>query len=170
MSTIEADKTARRGGRLWFPLSLCLIALLILSLSLNLYYYAAYIGAEQRYARLLSESRRIISVDLLIEFSNGTRIWHNSTSVPIGWTLFNLTIVTTGGRVEYQTAYGSAFITSISGVSGSGPFYWLWYSWNSTSGEWASGMSGADQYVLLDGDTLAWYLADTSRYPNIPKP
>lgn len=150
-------------------MSLCLIALLVLSVSLNLYYYEAYIDAEQRYARLLSE-KKVISVDLLIEFNNGTRIWHNDTSVPIGWTLFNLTIVTTGGRVEYQAAYGSAFITSIDGVGGSGPYYWLWYSWNSTAGDWASGMSGADQHVLLDGETLAWYLADTSKYPDIPKP
>jgi len=170
MSKVEAEKIPRGDGRPWFLLSLCLIALLIPSLSLNIYYYEAYTSSEQRYARLLSERRKIISVDLLIEFSNGTRIWHNDTLVPIGWTLFNLTIVTTGGRVEYQTAYGSAFITGIGGVSGSGPFFWLWYSWNFTSGDWEPGMSGADQYVLLDGDTLAWYLADTSKYPNIPKP
>ena len=170
MSKVEPGRAHERGGRPWLTLSLCLIALLILSLNLNLYYYEAYTDSEQRYARLLSEDRKIISVNLLIEFNNGTRIWHNETLVPIGWTLFNLTIVTTGGRVEYQIAYGSAFITSISGVSRSGPLFWLWYSWNSTSGGWASGMSGADQYVLLNGDTLAWYLADTSKYPEIPKP
>jgi hypothetical protein len=165
-----SNKSPKSGGRPWTPLSLCLIALLILSLGLNLYYYEAYISSEQRYARLLAESRKIISVDLLIEFNNGTRIWHNGTSVLTGWTLLNLTIVTTAGMVEYRTSYGSAFITGIYGVKGSGALYWLWYSWNSTARDWASGMSGADQYVLQEGDILAWYLADTSNYPHLPKP
>jgi len=171
MPEVGIKNAPGRRGRTWFLLSLCLIALLILSTSLNLYYYSAYTSSEQRYARLFSEMRDIThTVNLLIEFSNGTRIWYNDTLVPIGWTLFNLTLKTTGGRIEYQAAYGSVFITSINGIKGSGAFFWLWYSWDSTSKDWVSGMSGSDQYVLREGDILAWYLVDTSNYPNIPKP
>jgi hypothetical protein len=169
-SSVPRRKVGQRE-RLWFFVSLGLIALLVVSTSSTFYYYSAYTNSEQRYTRLVSDLRKIAnSVNLLIEFSNGTKVWHNDTFVPIGWSLFNLTLAAVDGEVEYQTMYGSVFVTGIGGVKGSGALFWLWYSWNSTSHDWDSAMIGPDQYVLHDGDTLAWYLADTSKYPNIPKP
>ncbi|MGQ9515042.1 MAG: DUF4430 domain-containing protein [Thermoproteota archaeon] len=154
----------------WFITSLFLIVMLVISASFALYYYSAYKSLEQSYTRILSELEELTySTNLLVEFSNGTKIWYNGTLVPIGSSLFNLTTRTVGD-LEYQTMYGSVFITSIMGERNSGNFFWLWYLWNSSTNDWVLGMVGSDQYILHDGDTLAWYFADISSYPSISKP
>jgi hypothetical protein len=144
--------------------------MLVISTSLALYYYSAYKDLEQNYARLLSDLEKVTcSTNLLVKFGNGTKVWYNGTLVPIGSSLFNLTLRAVG-KVEYQTMYGSVIITSIMGERNSGNFFWLWYLWNSSSNDWVLGMVGAEQYILHEGDTLAWYFADTSNYPSVPKP
>jgi len=162
--------SSKKSSNPWFISTLALIAMLVMSVSVAFYYYSAYNNLEQNYNRLLSDLREVTnSVNLLVEFNNGTKVWYNGTLVPIGWSLFNLTLRAIG-EVEYQTIYGSVLITEIMGKRSSGSFFWLWYSWNSSSKDWDLGMVGADQYVLHEGDTLAWYLVDTSDFPNVPKP
>ncbi|MBO3804217.1 MAG: hypothetical protein JTT11_10205 [Candidatus Brockarchaeota archaeon] len=154
----------------WFVSSLCLAATLVISLGLVLHYYMAYTTLEQDYAHLLSDLRGLTySVNLLVEFSNGTKAWYNGTLVPIGWSLFNMTLRTVG-EVEYQTMYGSVVVTGIMGERSSGSLFWLWYSWDQSAKDWVLGNVGADQYILREGDTVAWYLADASDFPNVPKP
>lgn len=121
---------------------------------------------------MLGESIEPITlrVSLLVKYDNGTKVWFNNTLVPVGWSLFNLTLHATKGNVEYQASYFGLFVTSINNVKQYGSNYWLWYRWDPESQDWTLGETGADSYMLRRNDVLAWYLADTSKYPNIDKP
>jgi hypothetical protein len=78
--------------------------------------------AEQRYKDTLSSLNDIsYKVNILIKYSNGTKTWHNQTIIPIGWSLFNATLKVTGGKVEGSWSSFGVFVTSINGVSGTGP-------------------------------------------------
>lgn len=106
-----------------------------------------------------------LKVSLLVKYDNGTKRWFNNTLVPIGWTLFNLTLYALGGNVDYQSYPFGVFITGISGVKQHGNHYWFWYRWDPETRDWVIGETGADSYVLKRDDVLAWYLADTSSWP-----
>lgn len=106
-----------------------------------------------------------LRASLLVKYDNGTEEWFNSTLVPVGWTLFNLTLYALGGRVDYQVHPFGVFVTGINGVNQHGDYYWFWYRWDPEARDWTLGETGADSYILKRGDVLAWYLADTSSWP-----
>ncbi len=106
-----------------------------------------------------------LKVSLLVKYDNGTERWFNNTLVPVGWTLFNLTLYALGGNVDYQAYPFGVFVTGISGVNQHGNYYWFWYRWDPETRDWVLGETGADTYVLKRDDVLAWYLADTSSWP-----
>ncbi len=152
-------------------MSMILLAVVVLSSAVTLYYYQGYVTLAKEYSDTVTRLKDIsYNVNILIKYGNGTKAWHNRTFVPIGWALFNATLKVTNGMVDYTTLFGSPFITAINGVKGGGSRFWMWYVWNSTSATWQLGEVGADQHILRDGETVAWYLVDTSTYPNLPKP
>ncbi|MBO3808589.1 MAG: hypothetical protein FGF50_03235 [Candidatus Brockarchaeota archaeon] len=105
-----------------------------------------------------------LRVSLLVKY-DGTERWFNNTLVPVGWTLFNLTLYALGGNVDYQAYPFGVFVTGIGGVNQHGNHYWFWYRWDPETRDWVLGETGADAYVLKHGDVLAWYLVDTSSWP-----
>ncbi|MGC8831415.1 MAG: hypothetical protein ACP5PQ_02390, partial [Thermoproteota archaeon] len=111
-----------------------------------------------------------LRVSLLVKYDNGTETWFNNTVIPIGWTLLNLTAYDLKGRVDYEVYSFGISVTGINGVSQHENYYWLWYKWNPEEHDWVMGETGPDAYLLKNGDVLAWYLADVSKYPNIDKP
>ncbi|MEM2940462.1 MAG: hypothetical protein QW304_02800 [Thermoproteota archaeon] len=111
-----------------------------------------------------------LRVSLLVKYDNGTETWFNNTVVPVGWTLLNLTAYDLKGRVDYEVYSFGTSVTGINGVSQHENYYWLWYKWNPEEQDWVVGETGPDAYILKNGDVLAWYLADVSKYPNIDKP
>ncbi|MGB9718475.1 MAG: hypothetical protein ACPL4E_08565 [Thermoproteota archaeon] len=106
-----------------------------------------------------------LRVSLLVKYDNDTGVWFNNTLVPVGWTLFNLTLYALGGKVDYQVHPFGVFVTGINGVSQHGSHYWFWYRWDHETRDWILGETGADSYVLRRNDVLAWYLADASSWP-----
>ena len=161
----------RREKNVWFLISLCLLVIAVLNASVTVYYYQGYVNMEKQYKDITTKLKDVsYTVNILIKYDNGTKTWHNQTLVPIGWSLFNVTLKVTVGKVEYSTAYGSPFITAINGVKGSYPYTWMWYLWNATSTTWKLGETGADAYMLRESDVVAWYLVDVSNYPNLPEP
>jgi hypothetical protein len=111
-----------------------------------------------------------LRVSLLVKYDNGTKTWFNNTVVPVGWTLLNLTAYDLKGMIDYEVYTFGVSITGINGVSQHETYYWIWYKWNPEAQDWTPGETGPDTYLLKDGDILAWYLADVSKYPNIDKP
>ena len=151
---------------LWFAVSLFLIGTTIIASSFSVYYYLLYSDAKEQYEQTLSSLRSsTYEVNIMVEFANGTRIWHNNTVIPIGWSLFNATLKITNGNLKYILFYGAPAMTSILGTDAQGSRSWIWWSWNFTEGDWQLGEVGASAFILKDGSTFAWYLADTSTWP-----
>ncbi|MEM2088945.1 MAG: hypothetical protein QXF52_09820 [Thermoproteota archaeon] len=111
-----------------------------------------------------------LRVSLLVKYDNGTKNWFNNTVVPVGWTLLNLTAYNLNGRINYETYSFGVSVTGLNGVGQHESYYWIWYKWNPEEQDWVMGETGPDAYLLKNGDVLAWYLADISKYPNIDKP
>jgi hypothetical protein len=174
--TLGSNEGKKRN--IWFITSLLLIIIVIVNAGLTIYYYQGYTTLEKQNNELittLNEASQKLSdvsyiVDILVKYKNGTKIWYNQTLIPIGWSFFNATIKITNGNVGYDMFFGSPFITEIHGDKASGVYAWLWFKWDKTSSAWKSGETGADGYMLKDKDILAWYLADTSTWPDIPTP
>jgi hypothetical protein len=150
----------------WFALSLFLVATTVIASSTTVYYYTQYSYANNRYQETLSKLRSsTYTVNISIKFNSTTWIWYNNTIVPIGWSLFNATQMVTEGNMNYSIFYGAPFVTSILGVKSQGLYSWLWWSWNSTKGEWQMGEVGSSDFVLKEGSTVVWFLVDTATWP-----
>lgn len=110
-----------------------------------------------------AEKARLITVNIGFKYKDGKVEWHNSTKVPSGSTLLDAT--ESVAEVNYTVYPGmGAFITSINGVKNEKPYYWMWWTWNPSTG-WTLGPVAADKYVLSAGETVLWYYEDTSKYP-----
>jgi hypothetical protein len=101
-----------------------------------------------------------LKVDLCIDYRNGTVIWSNATSVPVGSSLFDL--IQKVAVVEYEywaTAEpGHMVVTSINGIKQNwmaGP-WWLWYYWDVETGKWVHGPVGCDAWKLKADGTYKW--------------
>lgn len=154
-------------------LSATLLALLILVSGIAVYFYFDSVEAKRRYNTLLSELEGVaLEVNLLIDYGNGSMVWHNKTLLPIGATLLNATSKVSSS-VEYIGSDIGAFVTGIDGVGTKivkKGHYWLWWRFDKTQSEWVLGETAADRYILQRGDTLAWVYEDTSTFPNVKKP
>jgi hypothetical protein len=139
----------------------------VIATCLAVYYHATYVESKERIYRELA--RIAIRVDLLIDYGNGTRRWHNDTLLPIGASVFNLTL--TVAKVDYEPwpPYGMSVI-AINDVrrDPERKFYWIWWYWNATTRKWTLGPVMSDKYMLNDGDIICWYYEKVVEWP--PKP
>jgi len=151
----------------------------ILASSAAAYYYTQYLvqskivedyrnGLARCQEMLGRYEELVIHVNILIDFGNGTMVWFNDTLAPIGASLLNATMAIID--VEYVIGEYGAFITSIGGVENNQDknLYWIYWVWDESKGEWVLGPVAADQYIVSDGETLAWSYSDTSTWPPSP--
>jgi hypothetical protein len=118
----------------------------------SLYYYSRYTQLEAEYRETLDELELLtIKVNIMIDYGNGTAVWHNATRVGLTETLLNATLQV--ADVQYTVTEFGAFVDAIDGVSGVESHYWIWYR---LDGGWQMGPVGSDQYRLHDGDVVAW--------------
>jgi hypothetical protein len=162
--------------RVWKMTSLVLLAALIVVGMATLVLYTRLDDSEQRYQDTVKSLNGITySINLQINYGNGTKIWENNTRIPIGFSLFNETRLITNERVEatYYPQYEAYYINSINGVGGdlTNPS-WAWITWrfNEQTGKWETYNTGAEHIYPSDGDIIAWYYEDTSNYPNYTPP
>jgi len=93
-----------------------------------------------------------ITVNLCIDYGNGTVKWFNETEIPPCSSLFNL--LTKVANVDYTywptLEPGHILINSINEVGGEKGHYWLWYYWDEKSSTWVFGPVGCDAWLLKD--------------------
>ncbi len=113
---------------------------------------------ETEYERTLNELKEFTAtVDIKIEYGNGTVAWFNGTRIGAGESLLNATLRV--AEMDY-TIYGfGVFVNTLNGVGGDPDKYWLWSYYDDG---WQSGTVGADQWRLHDGDAVAWTYAGFS--------
>ena len=105
--------------------------------------------------------KKLITVNLAIDYGNGTQVWYNGTLLPKGSTLFVATAVV-AKSVKYKLGAYGVYITSINGVSekiikpGKEGYSWIWYYYDPVAKKWKWGPTAADKYVLKDGEIVMW--------------
>jgi hypothetical protein len=100
------------------------------------------------------------SVDLLVEYGNGSSVWINDTAVQPGWNLYTSMLVALQNRVQ-STWYpylsgGEDFIDSINGVPYSTST--SWFLWTRSDGAWRIAATGPNLIPAYNGTMYAWTL------------
>ena len=136
--------------------SLLLLCSTLAAGAMALNYWYKLESLEKDYQSALAELEDYtVSIDLLVDYGNGTRVWYNHTRVRLGGTLLEATMEVC--RVDSQVSEWGVFVTSINGVEQGHGAYWMW----SILGDgWELGPVGADQYKLREGDVVAWVLTE----------
>jgi len=111
------------------------------------------VGAlEADYQRALSELESFTAtVNIMIDYGNGTAAWFNGTKIGAGESLLNATRRV--AELDCTVFEFGAFVNTVNGVGGETDKYWLWSYYEDG---WQSGSVGADQWRLHDGDAAAW--------------
>jgi hypothetical protein len=145
----------------WFTIALVLAAVASLTSATTFYSYANWQLTEERYQTTLTSLEDLsYTVNVLIKTRDDHEEWYNQTRIPIGWSFYNTTEKITNGNVEGIWSEFGVFVTSINGVEGNGPKYWIWFIWDETGKQWTSGATGSDAYIMRQNETVAWYLTD----------
>jgi len=124
------------------------------STSLLGYYYLRL----QEYEGLSKEYEKVtMRVNVLIDYGNETKVWHNNTIVSQGATLLNATKRVASVQTTYHYELQAVFIDTINGVpTTKTEGYWWWKYWDENSKVWKDGEMGADLYILKPDETVMW--------------
>jgi len=168
-------KKVKKGRGIWFPLALALLLTTVIGAGSAIYFYQSSAMYESLYHGLMKKVEgTLYGVNYLIN-DGQSRVWHNDTLVPVGWTLLNLTLKMADGDVNYTLGEYGAIVNAIRGVGlnkdeAHQSYFWLWWRFDPAAGTWVMGESSLDYYRLRDGDIVACSYSDTSKYPDIPPP
>jgi len=119
-----------------------------------------------RYLSLRPASSSLYAADVLIDFGNGTSVWHNGTQVQPGWNMYVETVVLSRGDLQAQwyPEYQEHLVTGIDGVSDSQTMGWFLWTYNETA-SWTTSQLGADLLPVYNGSVLAWtYCGESSSF------
>lgn len=123
------------------------------------YFYSQAQSYKSNYEKISSDMASLtMSVNLKLDYGNGTVKWFNTTRVPLNSTV--LTVTKMNLAIKYSLSDLGAFVATINGVSGDSHHYWGWSYWDMAKKTWVLGPVGSDKWVLHDGDQVSWtYIA-----------
>ena len=165
----------KKGMNIWLPVALVLLVTTVIGAGSALYFYRSSATYEELYRGLVEKVEGMMyQVDYLVN-DGESRVWHNDTLVPVGWTLLNLTVKMADGDVDYTLGEFGAFVNAIEGVGlikdkEHQSHFWLWWRFDPAKRSWVMGEASSDSYQLRNGDVLAWSYSDASKYPDILPP
>ena len=110
-----------------------------------------------------------LTADILITYGNGTKIWRNSTVLPLGATAFTA-IYFVAREINY-TDYGGDFgilVTSVDGLTSNSTHGWLYWTWNLGTSTWTLPNYSCAKHILHRGDVLAFTYANYMEWPPQP--
>jgi len=113
------------------------------------------------------------SVNILLNYGNGTLVWHNQTSAPSSWNFFNVTQLVTNGNLGavYFASFGSHFVYSINGVGCPASNIFCdeaWGFWTLNGICWNLPFVGIDLIPVSQSTTVAWYLNSAATFGESP--
>jgi hypothetical protein len=119
-----------------------------------------------KYLSLKPASSSVYAADILVDFGNGTRLWHNDTRVQPGWNMYVETVVLSHGDLQAQwyPDYQEHLVTGIDGISNSQTMSWFLWTYNETA-SWQTAQVGADLLPIYNGSVFAWtFCGETASY------
>lgn len=133
---------------------------MILSSSLAGYYFFQFSIINEAYSSTLQSLDGLsYDINLIINYGNGSKSFFNATIIPIGFDMYNATLMATEGNVDatYFPEFEAHFVNSIMGVGGDEGFGWSAWAFDDIFSEWNALDIGADSFILKDGQSVAWY-------------
>ncbi len=114
-----------------------------------------------------------VSVNVLLNYGNGTSVWINNTSVPGSANFFNVTALVTGGNIGavFFSSFGSHFVYSINGVGCPASNIFCdqaWGFWTLDGICWDLPFVGVDQITASQVTTVAWFLNPVATFGESP--
>jgi hypothetical protein len=127
------------------------------------YYNLLSLSALRELSFTLSEATTL-SVNIEIDYGNGTVEWRNETQVPTGQTLFGITQTIAVINYSYYAFFepGHVLIDSINNItkytdpSNLNGYSWFWYHYSSNNKMWIKGPMGCDAWLLEDNGIYRW--------------
>ena len=115
-------------------------------------------GEYQALVRNEGRTAPVFSVDMLVDYGNGTRVWYNDSSAQPGWNAYVTTLVLLNGSLQavWYPQYGEHFVTGVDGVPQTQTQ--SWFVWDRGPGGWEVAPSGADGIEVGNGTVIAWTL------------
>jgi len=147
--------------------TLAILVWAALTTSLFGYYYLRF----QEYVSLSHDYEAVtMRVNIAIDYGNGTKVWHNSTLVPLGFTLLNATELVADINYTNWPELEAVFIDSIDAVENNveEAKSWFWWRWDKTTSQWILGEVGANQHILHYRDLVAWAYQSYAAWPPPP--
>ncbi|MDG6954751.1 MAG: hypothetical protein JRN33_07220 [Nitrososphaerota archaeon] len=149
-------------------LSLLVGTVAVVNTSLPIYAQASTELSQlwNEYLGLSPAKGSLYSVNVLVDFGNGTRHWYNGTQVQPGWNMYVTTVLISKGNLQAQwyPEYQEHFVTGIDGISNSNSMYWFLWTYNRTA-SWQVSQVGADALSAYNGSVFAWtYCGVTPSY------
>ena len=125
------------------------------------------------HATATSSGPSAISVNVLLNYGNGTLVWYNQTLVPSTWNFFNVTELITKGNLGavYFASFGSHFVYSINGVGCPASNIFCdqaWGFWTLNGICWDLPFVGVDMIPVSQSATVAWYLTPAAGFGGTP--
>lgn len=104
-----------------------------------------------------------MTVNLLVNYGNGTLTWYNGTTVPTSSNFFNVTEQVLNGNVGavFFASFGSHFVYSLNGVGCPASNIFCdqaWAFWTLDGICWDLPFVGVDQVYVSQTTTVAWFL------------
>lgn len=125
-------------------------------------YYNLFSLSAFRELGMLVSAAATLSVNVEINYGNGTVEWDNETKVPAGYTLFELTQEIAVVKYSYYASMepGHVVVDSINNKTeysnATASYYWFWYYWSGSEKKWVSGPVGCDAWILENGGIYEW--------------
>lgn len=148
------------------------------------YYSIQYATYRDEYNNLLSELNTLSSamgnlsgvmdsislrVDVLVRYGNGTDMWFNDTTLPVGSTAFTALrlVISAVDFIDYGGTTG-ILVTSINGLANNSTHGWLYWYKDLQTSAWVSPNYPCSQYILHRGDTIAFSYESYDPWPTSP--
>ena len=125
------------------------------------------------HATSASPGANTTSVNVLLNYGNGTLVWYNQTLVPSTWNFFNVTELITKGNLGavFFASFGSHFVYSINGVGCPASNIFCdeaWGFWILDGICWDLPFVGVDMIPVSQSTTVAWYLTPAATFGETP--
>lgn len=124
------------------------------------YYFVQYDSYRKEYSNLVDQLRISLEVNILLNYGNGTKVWHNNTVLPLGSTSFTA-IYHLADTINYtdNEEFG-ILVTSINGVANNSTHGWLYWQWDPQDSMWMLPEYSSGKHILHNGEVIAFALVD----------
>jgi len=106
-----------------------------------------------------------LRANILVSYGNTTKVWYNSTALPVGSTAF--TAILGVADVRYKDYGGDLgiLVTSVNGLANNSTHGWVYWYRDTEKSQWALPEYSCAKYILHRGDMIAFTYQTYTTWP-----